>query len=159
MSSRKRRRTSVVWEHFENPVDGSVVCKICGLSISYYSSTTNLHDHLKRQHNKKCSKNQPSLPEIQKIPYNASHPRQVLISNQLYKVVINSLLPLSFLSNPALCQLLKTLDSHYRIPSPNIAKLQLQQHHQVDNDIITGIEYESQNFILDSPFFPFSSYL
>lgn len=44
------KRKSLVWDVFESPVSGRVVCKQCSDSFKYSGNTTTLLNHIKKKH-------------------------------------------------------------------------------------------------------------
>ena len=45
-----RRLCSDVWKYFDKVENKSVTCKVCKQKFAFHCSTTNLRDHLQRNH-------------------------------------------------------------------------------------------------------------
>ena len=60
----KWQQRSNVWKFYTQDSSNSVVCKVCEKRLAYHGCTSNLHDHLERQHSHIYK---PSIKDIRPI--------------------------------------------------------------------------------------------
>ncbi len=126
---------SSIWSYFrffkkegKKDIDMThVICKDCRTKVKYSRNTTNMRAHLSRYHpaalagdgqmKPALAKNQPTLDTLSlvKLPSHSEHARK--ITQSIVYFMVKDLCPFSVVENAGFCNMLKTLEPRYVIPS------------------------------------------
>ena len=126
-----RKRTSRVWEFFEEPVvvsDGGknakrVPCKLCDQQLADGGGTTNLLSHLQSKHTeeyKRCTDHDCSMCKQTTLTTafrKCSPQRAADITDRIAEFVASDLRPLSIVDGAGFKQLVNYLEPGYKVPS------------------------------------------
>ena len=115
------RKSSDVWKYFrkEDSSPNSVLCTICERSFSYRGGTTNLRDHLERQHSsiyrpKPTSSKQATLVGIQRC----SERRSKEVTQRILNFIIKDIRPIAVVEGEGFMEMVKLMEPGYTIPCP-----------------------------------------
>ena len=128
-----RKRTSRVWEFFEEPEVVSeggkdvrrVPCKLCEQQLADGGGTTNLLSHLQAKHPeeyKRCTdclstKKQTSLTTLVRKCSPTSPQRAAVITEKIVEFIAKDMRPLSVVDGDGFKQLINCLEPGYKVPS------------------------------------------
>ena len=118
------KRTSTVWEFFEEPVvvsgDGKaqkkVACKLCDLKLADGGGTTNLANHLKKKHPeqyKRCTSDSESSSKqasLRTMLQKCTPERSAAITNKIVGFIAKDLRPLSIVDGVGFHEMVSCLE-------------------------------------------------
>ena len=129
-----KRRTSRVWEFFDEPVtvsDGErdvkkLPCKLCHQQLADGGGTTNLLSHLQAKHSEEYKRCAPSQDRstgrqtsLASVLQTCSPQRTAAITDRIAEFVARDLCPLGVVDGAGFKQLMNYLEPGYKIPSPS----------------------------------------
>ncbi|CAI5660053.1 unnamed protein product, partial [Oreochromis niloticus] len=103
------------------------VCKICTARVKYSGNTTNLQTHVSRHHsdvasnaNFKTKRGDPTQRTIEEVNFSklpATSTRATKITQSVLVFICKDMRPLSVVENKGFCNMIKTLEPRYTVPS------------------------------------------
>ncbi|XP_063749861.1 E3 SUMO-protein ligase ZBED1-like [Eleginops maclovinus] len=125
----KRTKTSKVWRYFkEKAHEDFVVCRICKKELAYHSSTTTMHEHMKRRHpgvlledDRKQAGQSGILqffPSKKKdVEEECTPERASVLTQSILNMIIKDMRPMAIVEGVGFREMINTFHPGYLLPS------------------------------------------